>query len=134
MAVNTFTSREAYDRDVIKTMKPLMQAIEAKLKEEFPASATVTDDQRYAREAVLSAVGTLGSADTRRLDNPDYARTIHESTKIVTGNCDLAKTDRTFQKRATELVASNPDVVNGLAQLEAAILSHDLSRKAVRGF
>ncbi len=116
---------EGYNSAAIAEMKPLLQKIEAETRETFPKEGAKGDvpgsEAQHSRSTILSALGTLGSANIRRIDNPKYAETIKEAIDlVVTGaHSPNAHQDGT-QTFVREKVSSDPKILEGLAQLDLA--------------
>lgn len=111
-----------YNKAAIEKMKPAMQALEANIRETFPSKGLPAEDE-HARSEILSAMGSLGSVDTRRLENKEYASTIDRSIALVTG----AAPDAVREK-----VTTDPVIMAGLAQLTVAISTQHSGAKSAK--
>lgn len=116
-------TRKGYDVAAIEKMKPLVRAIEAQTREAFP-QAGMDGETLHSRTATLSALGTLGSVDVRRLENPQYAATLMQDIDlVVSGAHSPDSRNDEIQRTVRKEMTSNSSIQNGLAQLELASIA-----------
>ena len=118
----SWVARQGFDVAAVEAMKPRVQAIEAETRAAFPDKG-LSDEGKHSRSAILSALGTLGSADHRRLNNPDYAETVRDAIELtVVGAKSASAQNDAIQNSVRGKVSHDRAIMAGLAQLEAAVM------------